>query len=81
MASEAGCIRSIDCAWRYLVDARGIPPNQIVIYGRSIGTGPSVDLASRASVEGTAHSPLEARGVMLQSPSKPAPFRQSPFRE
>lgn len=67
-ASEAGCIRSIQCAWRYLVDQRRVPPNSVVIYGRSIGSGPSVDLASRAVIEGTAHSPLDARGVLLQSP-------------
>ena len=66
--SEAGCLRSIQCAWRYLVDQRGVPPSSIVIYGRSIGSGPSVDLASRAVVEGTTHSPLDARGVLLQSP-------------
>jgi hypothetical protein len=68
VASEAGCLRSIQCAWRYLVDERAVPPNSIIIYGRSIGSGPSVDLASCAVVEGTTHSPLDARGVLLQSP-------------
>ena len=67
-ASEAGCLRSVDAAWRYLVEELKLPPAQIVIFGRSIGTGPSVDLASRAAVEGTTHSPLAARGVLLQSP-------------
>jgi len=40
-----------------------------VLYGRSIGTGPTVDLAAdtRASTRG-AHSPLGAAGVLLQSP-------------
>lgn len=67
-ASEAGCLRSIDAAWRHCVDKMGIPPNQIVIYGRSIGSGPSVDLASRDVVEGCSGSPKDARGVLLQSP-------------
>lgn len=66
--SEEGCIRSIDAAWRYLVDDQKIKPNRIVIYGRSIGSGPSVDLASRSSVEGSAHSPLDIAGLLLQSP-------------
>ncbi|OLP85355.1 Alpha/beta hydrolase domain-containing protein 17A [Symbiodinium microadriaticum] len=66
--SEAGCIRSIDAAWRYLVDEQKIHPRRIVIFGRSIGSGPSVDLASRAEVEGTEFSPLDAAGVILQSP-------------
>ena len=68
VASEEGCLRSIQCAWRYLVDEQSIPPAQVIIYGRSIGSGPSVDLASRSEVVGSAHSPLEARGVLLQSP-------------
>ena len=55
-------------AARALVDDFGWPRARVVIFGRSIGTGPSVDLASRAAVEGTAHSPLAARGVLLQSP-------------
>merc|ERR1719226_379484 len=49
--SEAGCIRSIEAAWRYCCDQLRIPPKRLVIYGRSIGTGPSVDLASREKVD------------------------------
>mmetsp|Transcript_42080 Transcript_42080/g.78193 ORF Transcript_42080/g.78193 Transcript_42080/m.78193 type:complete len:263 (+) Transcript_42080:56-844(+) len=66
--SEAGCIRSIDAAWRHLVDELKIPPQQIIIFGRSIGSGPSVDLASRQTVEYSQHSPLKVAGVILQSP-------------
>lgn len=66
--SEEACLRSIDAAWRYLTDEKGIPPNRIVIFGRSIGSGPSVDLASRERVEGSRFSPLDAAGVLLQSP-------------
>ncbi|CAE7566377.1 Abhd17a [Symbiodinium natans] len=66
--SEAGCIRSIDAAWRYLVDEQKIHPRRIVIFGRSIGSGPSVDLASRSQVQDTEFSPLDAAGVILQSP-------------
>lgn len=67
-ASEPGCIRSIDAAWRYLVDEQRIPPKRIVIFGRSIGSGPSVDLASRSEVENCTASPLDVAGVLLQSP-------------
>eukprot|EP00931_Biecheleriopsis_adriatica_P036127 TRINITY_DN20822_c0_g1_i1.p1 TRINITY_DN20822_c0_g1~~TRINITY_DN20822_c0_g1_i1.p1 ORF type:complete len:282 (+),score=64.33 TRINITY_DN20822_c0_g1_i1:133-978(+) len=67
-ASEEGCIRSIDAAWRYLVDEQKIPPNKIVIFGRSIGSGPSVDLASRETVEESSKSPRDVAGVLLQSP-------------
>ena len=55
--SERGCYRAINAAWAYLI-AHGVDPTTIVIYGRSIGTGPSVDLASR----------VEAKGLLLQSP-------------
>eukprot|EP00405_Crypthecodinium_cohnii_P021386 CAMPEP_0206476366 /NCGR_PEP_ID=MMETSP0324_2-20121206/34685_1 /ASSEMBLY_ACC=CAM_ASM_000836 /TAXON_ID=2866 /ORGANISM="Crypthecodinium cohnii, Strain Seligo" /LENGTH=256 /DNA_ID=CAMNT_0053952007 /DNA_START=82 /DNA_END=853 /DNA_ORIENTATION=- len=65
--SEEGCIRSVDAAWKYLTDEKGISPKSIVIFGRSIGTGPSVDLASR-TVPGSRHSPLDVAGVLLQSP-------------
>lgn len=66
--SEEGCYRSIDAAWKYCVEDLKIHPNRIIIYGRSIGSGPAVDLASRAAVEGTSASPLDVRGVLLQSP-------------
>eukprot|EP00418_Pyrodinium_bahamense_P086243 CAMPEP_0179054514 /NCGR_PEP_ID=MMETSP0796-20121207/22825_1 /TAXON_ID=73915 /ORGANISM="Pyrodinium bahamense, Strain pbaha01" /LENGTH=309 /DNA_ID=CAMNT_0020751139 /DNA_START=62 /DNA_END=989 /DNA_ORIENTATION=- len=67
-ASEAACLRSIDAAWRYCVDEAKIHPKRVVIYGRSIGSGPSVDLASRDSVQGSSASPKDAGGVLLQSP-------------
>jgi len=66
--SEEGCIRSIDAAWRYCTGVLKIPPEQIVLYGRSIGTGPSVDLASRQTVEKCDASPQNVGGVLLQSP-------------
>eukprot|EP00930_Biecheleria_cincta_P024377 TRINITY_DN17455_c0_g1_i1.p1 TRINITY_DN17455_c0_g1~~TRINITY_DN17455_c0_g1_i1.p1 ORF type:complete len:285 (+),score=42.67 TRINITY_DN17455_c0_g1_i1:31-855(+) len=66
--SEEACYRSIDAAWRYVVDELKIPPRQVIIFGRSIGSGPSVDLASRSHVENSAFSPLDIAGVLLQSP-------------
>ncbi|CAE7375176.1 Abhd17a [Symbiodinium natans] len=68
LRQQAACIRSIDAAWRYLVDTLQIPPQQIIIFGRSIGSGPSVDLASRREVDISRHSPLNVAGVILQSP-------------
>jgi len=66
--SEAGCYRSSEAAWRYCVEELKIPPDRIVIFGRSIGSGPAIDLASRKDIEGTKYSPLDVRGVLLQSP-------------
>ncbi len=52
---------------RSCTDQLKIPPKELVIFGRSIGSGPSVDLASR-EVEGSEFSPLDVAGVLLQSP-------------
>lgn len=55
--SEEGCIAAIDAAYEYLLEQ--FSPNRIVAFGRSIGTGPSIDLAMRHP---------ELRGLVLQSP-------------
>eukprot|EP00929_Paragymnodinium_shiwhaense_P100777 TRINITY_DN6335_c0_g1_i1.p1 TRINITY_DN6335_c0_g1~~TRINITY_DN6335_c0_g1_i1.p1 ORF type:complete len:268 (-),score=27.85 TRINITY_DN6335_c0_g1_i1:402-1205(-) len=66
--SEEACLRSVQAAWKYCVEDLAIPPNRIIIYGRSIGSGPTCDLAYRQAIEGTNISPLDAAGVLLQSP-------------
>ena len=58
--SELGCYRSITAAWRYLTIERKIDPEMIVLYGRSIGSGPTVDLASNAL--------CNCAAVLLESP-------------
>ena len=45
--SEEGCEEAIDAAWKHLTAGLGIAPDNIVIMGRSVGSGPSVWLASR----------------------------------
>ncbi len=49
--SEAGVYKDIEAAYAYLI-AQGIPPTQILVYGRSVGGGPSVYLAARKPVGG-----------------------------
>jgi len=66
--SETACLRSADAAWKYCVNDLKIPGKRIIIFGRSIGSGPAVDLASREHVKGANVSPLDAGGVLLQSP-------------
>lgn len=44
--------QDINAAYNYLTQTLGIPPSQIIIYGRSVGGGPSVDLAARKPVAG-----------------------------
>jgi fermentation-respiration switch protein FrsA (DUF1100 family) len=45
--SEAGCYAAAEAAYRWLTDFRHVPPENIIIYGESLGGGVAVDLASR----------------------------------
>ena len=45
--SELGTYRDGEAAWHYLVDQRQIPPEQIVIFGRSLGGGVGAWLAQK----------------------------------
>ncbi|WP_159785472.1 alpha/beta hydrolase [Sodalinema gerasimenkoae] len=48
--SEYNSYRDINAAYRYLTETLNISPSHIWIYGRSVGSGPSVDLASREAI-------------------------------
>lgn len=50
--SVKNAYQDINAAYEYLTQQLGIPANQIIVYGRSVGGGPSVDLASRQPVAG-----------------------------
>lgn len=44
---EAGTYADAEAAWRYLVEKEGIPAGELIIFGRSLGSGVAVDLAAR----------------------------------
>lgn len=48
---EEGTYRDAEAAWDYLVEQRRLPPERIVIFGRSLGGGVGAWLASQAGVE------------------------------
>ena len=50
--TERGVYAAIDACYRYLAVQEGIAPRTIVLHGRSLGSGPSVDLAAREPVGG-----------------------------
>lgn len=50
--SERASYRDIDAAYEYLTRELGLPPRRIIVYGRSVGAGPAVDLAARRPVAG-----------------------------
>lgn len=60
--SEQGCIRSIRTVYDHLI-SEGRQPSDIILYGVSIGTGVTVDLAQKLSDEG-----IILKGILLQSP-------------
>lgn len=60
-ATETTTQQSIQAAWDYAIQS-GIPPSSIIIVGRSIGSGPSVWLASHT----------QPAGLILISPLKSA---------
>jgi len=60
--SENGCIKAITCVYNYLIN-EGYSPNNIILYGTSIGTGPTVDLAEKIS-----NKNKKLKGVLLQTP-------------
>ena len=61
--SEDMCYRNIESAYSYLRNILGIPACQIVLFGRSLGSGPSCYLAAK-----TAHDGESVAGLILHSP-------------
>ena len=49
---ERNSYRDIDSAYGYLTNSLRVTPSDIIVFGRSVGSGPSVDLASRRAVGG-----------------------------
>lgn len=61
--SEQGLYRDADAAWEYVVKQKGCAPENVIVYGRSIGSGVAVDLASRVT----------AKGLVLEAPFSTLP--------
>lgn len=55
--TEGGLYADALASWRFLVDGRGIDPNNIVLFGRSLGGGPATWLATQ----------VDARALLLES--------------
>jgi abhydrolase domain-containing protein 17 len=50
--SEANAYQDADIAYTYLTKELKIPPNQIIVYGRSVGGGAATELATRHPIAG-----------------------------
>jgi fermentation-respiration switch protein FrsA (DUF1100 family) len=55
--SEQGLYLDARAAWNYLVDDRGISPDNIIIFGKSLGGAPAIDLVRQ----------VEPAGLIIQS--------------
>src|SRR5207302_7751254 len=51
-SSERHVYGDIEAAYQHVVRDRGVPPDRIIAYGRSVGAGAAVDLASRRPLAG-----------------------------
>jgi len=66
--TEVNIYADVDAAWRCMTERYNVTPDRVVLYGQSIGTVPTVDLASRVKVAGVVlHSPLTS-GVRVAFP-------------
>ena len=45
--SEAGLYHDGEAAWRFLTQTRGLNPDSLIVFGRSLGAAVAVDLAAR----------------------------------
>lgn len=59
MCSEEGMCASMEAVYDVSVNRMGVPPQQVLIWGKSLGTGPSVFIASQLR---------PVSGVVLVSP-------------
>ncbi|PNX93077.1 hypothetical protein L195_g016226 [Trifolium pratense] len=57
--TEYNTYADIEAAYKCLKEKYGVKDEQLILYGQSVGSGPTLDLASRIS---------ELRGVVLHSP-------------
>jgi fermentation-respiration switch protein FrsA (DUF1100 family) len=51
-ATANGATRDMETVYRHAVSTLGIPPSRIVLFGRSVGSGPATELAARLPVAG-----------------------------
>jgi len=51
-ASEANTYQAINAAYEYLTIQLNVPPSHIIVFGRSVGAGPSIELATHKAIAG-----------------------------
>jgi alpha-beta hydrolase superfamily lysophospholipase len=62
--SEENCYADIEAAYKHLTQVEQVSPSRIVLYGRSVGSGPSCYLARKLNLSDGEH----IAGLILHSP-------------
>lgn len=52
LPSESGVYADADAAYRYLTDSLHVPPSRIILFGHSLGTGVTIELARHVPAAG-----------------------------
>src|SRR5260370_2621396 len=72
--SEHNAYDDEEAAYDYLTRQLQIPPNRIIIYGRSVGTGPAVHLAARKPAAGPVVQISLSSSLRVLTTGPPFPF-------
>ena len=72
--SEQNAYKDIDTAYNYLTQKLNIPPQKIILFGRSVGGGSTIDLAVRKPVAGLITESTFTSIFKVKIPIKILPF-------
>ena len=72
--SEQNAYKDIDTAYKYLTQELKIPPEKIILFGRSVGGGSTIDLAIRKPVAGLITESTFTSIFKVKVPIKILPF-------
>eukprot|EP00042_Codosiga_hollandica_P037725 m.300566 g.300566 ORF g.300566 m.300566 type:complete len:322 (+) comp55212_c2_seq3:427-1392(+) len=76
---EANIYADIRAVWDFLQSRFGVPADRVILYGQSIGTAATIDLASRVQAAGVVlHSPI-ASGIRVVFPNTKINWCCDPF--
>ena len=76
--SEKGAYKAIDTAYAYLTEELGITPQSIIVFGQSVGGGPSTYLAEKQPVGGLILEKTFSSILDVVSPYRVLPFDKFP---
>ncbi len=79
--SEKNAYKDIDTAYNYLTQELKISPQQIIVFGRSVGGGSAIDLASRKAVAGLIIESTFISAFKVKIPFTLLPFDRFPNLE